>query len=50
MKFWKRLQNPFFLIGQGFLVGAALFFATQPDPAAQRAPAESGSVLSTIQA
>lgn len=27
MNFRTRLQNPFLLVGQGFLVGAALFFA-----------------------
>ena len=50
MKFWKKLQNPFVLTGQGFLVGAAIFFAAQPDSAPQRAPAESGSVLSNFRA
>ena len=28
MKLLKKLQNPFFLVGQGFVVGGALFFAT----------------------
>lgn len=27
MNFRTRLQNPFLLVGQGFLVGAVLFFA-----------------------
>jgi len=31
MKLWKRLQNPFFLIGQGFVLGGILVFATQPE-------------------
>ncbi|MFN3943457.1 MAG: hypothetical protein ACK4K7_00840 [Allosphingosinicella sp.] len=29
MKVLKKLQNPFLLVGQGFLLGTALFFATQ---------------------
>ena len=28
MKFWKKLQNPFVLVGQGFVLGGALFFAS----------------------
>ncbi len=28
MKFWKKLQNPFVLVGQGFVLGGLLFFAT----------------------
>ena len=31
MKFWKKLQNPFVLVGQGFVLGGALFFATHAD-------------------
>jgi len=31
--FWKRLQNPFALVGQGFLLGALLFAATRADAA-----------------
>ena len=27
MNFRSRLQNPFLLVGQGFLAGAVLFFA-----------------------
>ena len=30
MKFLRRLQNPYLLVGQGFLLGAVLFFATHP--------------------
>lgn len=26
MKVWKKLQNPFVLVGQGFVLGGALFF------------------------
>jgi hypothetical protein len=29
MKVLKKLQNPFLLVGQGFALGALLFFATQ---------------------
>ena len=29
MPFWKKLQNPFALIGQGFALGALMFFAFQ---------------------
>ncbi len=28
MKIWKKLQNPFLLVGQGFVLGGAVFFAT----------------------
>jgi hypothetical protein len=28
MSIWKKLQNPFALVGQGFVVGGILFFAT----------------------
>lgn len=27
MTFWKKLQNPFALVGQGFVAGGILFFA-----------------------
>ena len=51
MKFWKKLQNPFVLVGQGFLVGALMFWTMQPDSAAAPAdsPDSTGSVLSTLQ-
>ena len=29
MKFREKLKNPFLLAGQGFALGAVLFFATQ---------------------
>ncbi len=32
MNIKKKLQNPFVLVGQGFLIGAAIFLATH-DPA-----------------
>ena len=31
MKILKRLQNPFVLVGQGFVLGGILFFATHPE-------------------
>ncbi|HYN45559.1 MAG TPA: hypothetical protein VES64_02590 [Allosphingosinicella sp.] len=33
-KIWKKLQNPFVLVGQGFLAGGLLFVATRADAAA----------------
>lgn len=30
MKLPKSLKNPFALVGQGFVLGAILFFATHP--------------------
>ena len=33
----KKLQNPYALVLQGFLVGGLLFWTTQGDAAAQRA-------------
>ncbi len=36
MKWLKTLNNPFLLGAQGFLVGAAIFFATHPEAAEQR--------------
>jgi len=34
MKVWKKLQNPFVLVGQGFVLGGLLFFATHQAEAA----------------
>ena len=31
MKLWKKLQNPYALVAQGFVVGGFLFFATRAD-------------------
>ena len=31
MKYRKRMQNPFALVGQGFVLGGLLFFATHPE-------------------
>jgi len=33
-RIWKKLQNPFVLVGQGFLVGGLLFAASRADAAA----------------
>ena len=40
MKIKKKLLNPFMLVGQGFVAGAVLFFATMPPErdSANRAP------------
>ena len=52
MKLWKKLQSPFALGVQGFLLGGLLFFTLQP-LAGEPAPAPSrdgGSMLSNLQA
>jgi hypothetical protein len=36
---WKKLQNPYALVLQGFLVGGLLFWTTQGDASAPVAPA-----------
>jgi hypothetical protein len=28
MSVWKKLQNPYALVGQGFVLGGLIFFAT----------------------
>ena len=33
MKFWDKLQNPFALVAQGFLVGGILFWTTTAEAA-----------------
>lgn len=33
MTFWNKLQNPFALVAQGFLVGGVLFWTTQAEAA-----------------
>ncbi len=43
MNLWKKLQNPFVLVGQGFILGGALFFATHAD-SIQAAPSPAPSV------
>ena len=44
MRVWNKLQNPFALVVQGFVVGGLLFWTTQgqasePAPVAPAAPA-----------
>ena len=47
---WKRLQNPFALVAEGFLLGAILFFTLHPfAEAAPVAPSSGGSLLSNLQ-
>lgn len=38
-KLRERLENPFALVGQGFVLGAILFFATNPESGAASAGA-----------
>ena len=50
MKLSKKLQSPFALVVQGFLMGAFLFFAVQPLTGTEPAPPPAGeSVLSDLQ-
>lgn len=35
--FWKKLQNPYALVAQGFLFGGLLYFATHVDSLEARA-------------
>ena len=47
MKLWKKMQNPFVLVGQGFLLGGAIFFATHADTLEARDFVPQVSVLAT---
>lgn len=51
MRFWKRLQNPFALVGQGFVVGGLMFWTTQAHThPAPIPPADAGaSIIVAIQ-
>jgi hypothetical protein len=51
VKFVKKLQNPFALVGQGFLLGAVLFWTTHPGVAvpAGDQPVASQSILAAVQ-
>ena len=31
MKLWKKLQNPYALVAQGFVLGGLIFFATHSE-------------------
>lgn len=44
MKVWEKLQNPFALVGQGFVLGAILFFATQHGTSEAASPAQAAAV------
>jgi len=46
MNIWKKLQNPFVLVGQGFVLGGVLFFATHADTL-QASPSPAPSAAST---
>ena len=50
-RLWKRLQNPFALVAEGFLLGALLFFAFHPfaEAAPVAASGSGGSLLSNLQ-
>lgn len=45
MKYMKKLQNPFVLVGQGFLLGGVLFFATHTDSLVASAVPSTGADL-----
>ena len=51
-KFAKTFQNPFLLVGQGFVLGALLFFGAQKEVADARAhqAAEKASILDVVKA
>lgn len=48
MRVWKKLQNPFALVGQGFVLGGILFFAFngpgEASPALSSAPVAAQAV------
>ena len=49
-RLWKRLQNPFALVAEGFVLGAALFFTFHPfAEAAPVAASSPASLLSNLQ-
>jgi hypothetical protein len=47
MKFWKKLQNPYALVAQGFVLGGMIFFATHGESIAAPAALE---LISSAQA
>jgi hypothetical protein len=49
MKLRKRLQNPFALVGQGFVLGGVLFFATHAE-SLLASPAPAQPSLSLVEA
>ena len=50
MSFWKKLQNPYALVGQGFVLGGLIFFATNADVLQASAAVPAGSLLPSAQA
>ncbi|MGZ8282776.1 MAG: hypothetical protein ACXWUN_07465 [Allosphingosinicella sp.] len=52
MELWKKLQNPYALVGQGFVLGGALFFATHPASlqASSSPSLTPDSVITTVEA
>lgn len=48
MKFWKKLQNPYALVAQGFVLGGLIFFATHGESIA--APSAAIELISSAQA
>ncbi|GAA4824747.1 hypothetical protein GCM10023232_23260 [Sphingosinicella ginsenosidimutans] len=47
MKLWKKMQNPFALVGQGFVFGGLLFLVTHQ---AEAAPAAAPSPVASSHA
>lgn len=50
MKVWNKLQNPFALVVQGFVVGGLLFWTTQGQASAPAPVAPAASSLSATAA
>ena len=52
MSFWKKLQNPYALVGQGFVLGGLIFFAANADVlrASGASPVGAESLLPSAQA
>ena len=50
MKLLKKMQNPFALVGQGFVLGGLLFFAIHPESLlASPGPADSApSIVASL--
>lgn len=49
-RLWRRLQSPFALVVQGFIVGCVLFFTLQPlDSEPAPVPTGGGSMLSNLE-
>ena len=49
MKMLKKMQNPFALVGQGFVLGGVLFFATHSE-SLLAAPATAAPATSLVSA